>query len=196
MGFKIQDGTGSSKMVKVTSNNRVAVESNSSGSLSIASQTGGDAFTVGTDDKLPFTLTSAVESALVYVKNNDDRDLLVDVCVVSQEVAGYYKFYRNPTTGTLIDSGTVTTSYCFNFGSSNVAALDVIKADATDRTFTDGDVITYSRNPAGVQPLDFFSAVVVPKGGSFGISFEPDGTGASDVSVFFFVHYPEIQQNI
>ena len=151
----------------------------------------GDAYTVGTDGKLPFTLTNGTETALLYVKNNDDRDLVVDVCVVSSEVAGYYKLYRNPTAGTLITNGTSTTSQCFNFGSSNVADLDVIKADTDGQDFSDGTVITYSRNPAGVQPLDFLSTVVVPKGSTFGISFEPDGSNASDVSTFFFVHYPE-----
>ena len=188
MGFQIQDGTGSSKKVKVNSNNRIETESVITTSLSTTSKQDGNAYTVGTDGVLNFNFTSGVDNAILYCKNNEDVDLFVDVCVVSQDVAGIYKYIKNPTTGTLIDSGTSTTPINFNFGSSNVADLDVIKLNASGQTFTDGTVITYSRNPAGLQPLDFLGTVVVPKGSSFGITYDPVTSGAVTISTFFFVH--------
>ena len=188
MGFQIQDGTGSSKKVKVNSNNRIETESVITTSLSTTSKQDGNAYTVGTDGVLNFNFTSGVDNAILYCKNNEDVDLFVDVCVVSQDVAGIYKYIKNPTTGTLIDSGTITTPVNFNFGSSNVADLDVIKLNASGQTFTDGTVITYSRNPAGLQPLDFLGTVVVPKGSSFGITYDPVTSGAVTISTFFFVH--------
>lgn len=188
MGFQIQDGTGSSKKVKVNSNNRIETESVITTSLSTTSKQDGNAYTVGTDGVLNFNFTSGVDNAILYCKNNEDVDLFVDVCVVSQDVAGIYKYIKNPTTGTLIDSGTSTTPVNFNFGSSNVADLDVIKLNASGQTFTDGTVITYSRNPAGLQPLDFLGTVVVPKGSSFGITYDPVTSGAVTISTFFFVH--------
>lgn len=188
MGFQIQDGTGSSKKVKVNSNNRIETESVTTSSLSTTSKQDGNAYTVGTDGVLNFNFTSGVDNAILYCKNNEDVDLFVDVCVVSQDVAGIYKYIKNPTTGTLIDSGTSTTPVNFNFGSSNVADLDVIKLNASGQTFTDGTVITYSRNPAGLQPLDFLGTVVVPKGSSFGITYDPVTSGAVTISTFFFVH--------
>tara|TARA_R110000772_G_C13086819_1_gene418088 strand:- start:66 stop:650 length:585 start_codon:yes stop_codon:yes gene_type:complete len=192
MGFEITDGTGTGNSVRVSPKKRMLVEAITTDSISSSSQDGGNAFSVGTEGIVGATLADGAESALFYAKNNDDRNLIVDVCVVSQEQAGYYKFYRNPTSGTLIDNGiTSGASQSFNFGSSSIATLDSRIANASGQTFTDGTVITYSRNPAGVQPLDFLSAVVIPKGSSFGISFTPDGATASDVSVFFFVHYPE-----
>lgn len=188
MGFQIQDGTGSSKKVKVNSNNRIETESVITTSLSTTSKQDGNAYTVGTDGVLNFNFTSGVDNAILYCKNNEDVDLFVDVCVVSQDVAGIYKYIKNPTTGTLIDSGTSTTPVNFNFGSSNVADLDVIKLNASGQTFTNGTVITYSRNPAGLQPLDFLGTVVVPKGSSFGITYDPVTSGAVTISTFFFVH--------
>ena len=188
MGFQIQDGTGSSKKVKVNSNNRIETESVITTSLSTTSKQDGNAYTVGTDGVLNFNFTSGVDNAILYCKNNEDVDLFVDVCVVSQDVAGIYKYIKNPTTGTLIDSGTITTPVNFNFGSSNVADLDVIKLNTSGQTFTDGTVITYSRNPAGLQPLDFLGTVVVPKGSSFGITYDPVTSGAVTISTFFFVH--------
>lgn len=188
MGFQIQDGTGSSKKVRVNSNNRIETESVTTTSLSTTSKQDGNAYTVGTDGVLNFNFTSGVDNAILYCKNNEDVDLFVDVCVVSQDVAGIYKYIKNPTTGTLIDSGTSTTPVNFNFGSSNVADLDVIKLNASGQTFTNGTVITYSRNPAGLQPLDFLGTVVVPKGSSFGITYDPVTSGAVTISTFFFVH--------
>lgn len=188
MGFQIQDGTGSSKKVKVNSNNRIETESVTTSSLSTTSKQDGNAYTVGTDGVLNFNFTSGVDNAILYCKNNEDVDLFVDVCVVSQDVAGIYKYIKNPTTGTLIDSGTTTTPVNLNFGSSNVADLDVIKLNASGQTFTNGTVITYSRNPAGLQPLDFLGTVVVPKGSSFGITYDPVTSGAVTISTFFFVH--------
>lgn len=188
MGFQIQDGTGSSKKVKVNSNNRIETESVITTSLSTTSKQDGNAYTVGTDGVLNFNFTSGVDNAILYCKNNEDVDLFVDVCVVSQDVAGIYKYIKNPTTGTLIDSGTTTTPVNLNFGSSNVADLDVIKLNASGQTFTNGTVITYSRNPAGLQPLDFLGTVVVPKGSSFGITYDPVTSGAVTISTFFFVH--------
>lgn len=187
MGFQIQDGTGSSKKVRVNSNNRIETESVTTSSLSTTSKRDGNAYTVGTDGIFSGSF-GAGDNAILYCKNNEDKDLFVDVCVVSQDVTGIYKFYKNPTTGTLIDSGTPTSPLNLNFASSNVPDLDVIKLDASGRTFTDGTVITYSRNPAGLQPLDFLGTVVVPKGSSFGITYDPETPGTVNLSVFFFVH--------
>ena len=188
MGFQIQDGTGSSKKVKVNSNNRIETDWVIITSLSTTSKQDGNAYTVGTDGIFSGSFSTGTDNALLYCKNNEDKDLFVDVCVVSQDVAGIYKFIKNPTAGTLITNGTSTSPLNLNFGSSNVAVLDVIKLDAVGRTFTDGTTITYSRNPAGLQPLDFLGTVVVPKGSSFGITYDPDATGTVNLSVFFFVH--------
>ena len=155
MGFQIQDGTGSSKKVKVNSNNRIETESVITTSLSTTSKQDGNAYTVGTDGIFSGSFSTGTDNALLYCKNNEDKDLFVDVCVVSQDVAGIYKFIKNPTAGTLITNGTV---------------------------------ITYSRNPAGLQPLDFLGTVVVPKGSSFGITYDPVTSGAVTISTFFFVH--------
>ena len=81
MGFQIQDGTGSSKKVKVNSNNRIETESVITTSLSTTSKQDGNAYTVGTDGVLNFNFTSGVDNAILYCKNNEDVDLFVDVCV-------------------------------------------------------------------------------------------------------------------
>ena len=191
MGFEIKDGTGTGKSAGVDKNNRLQTESVTITSLSSTSKKDGNAYTVGTDGIFSGTFTVGVDNAILYCKNNEDVDLFVDVCVVSQDVPGVYKYFKNPTAGTLISSGTATTSANLNFGSSNVADLDVIKLNAPGLLFSDGDLITYSRNPAGLQPLDFLGTVVVPKGSSFGITYDPDDAGptvAVKLSTFFFVH--------
>lgn len=188
MGFQIEDGTGKGKLAGVDDNNRLQTDSTTTTSLSVTSKRDGNAYTVGTDGVVSFSFSSGTDNAILYCKNNEDKDLFVDVCVVSQDQPGVYKYFKNPTAGTLVSSGTSTVPVNFNFGSSNVADLDVIKLDQAGREFSDGDLITYSRNPAGLQPLDFLGTVVVPKGSSFGITFDPDSTGTVNLSTFFFVH--------
>ena len=190
MATIIQDGTGTGTKLRVNSENQLTALAVNVTKINHQSRSAKKAFSIGTDGPLPFTLVAGTEHALLYVKNVNDQDLTVKVCVVSQDQAGYYRLYRNPTAGTLIDSGTATTSQNFNFGSSNVFDGTIIKADQQSRTFTDGTPITYSRNPAGLQPLDFFGSVVIPKGTSFGITFDPVVTTAVDqVSVFFYTYY-------
>ena len=190
MATIIQDGTGTGTKLKINSEHKLEALSVNVTKINHQSQAGGKAFSLGTDGPLPFTLVAGTEHALLYVKNDGEMPLVVKVCVVSQDQAGYYRLYRNPTTGTLIDSGTATTSKNFNFGSSTVFEGSIIKADVQSRTFTDGTAITYSRNPAGVQPLDFYGSVVIPKGSSFGITFDPlVATVADQVSVFFYTYY-------
>ena len=88
MGFEITDGTGTGNSVRVSPKKRMLVEAITTNSISSSSQDGGNAFSVGTEGIVGATLADGAESALFYAKNNDDRDLIVGVCVESPTLVG------------------------------------------------------------------------------------------------------------
>ena len=69
MGFQIQDGTGSSKKVKVSISNKLFTESVIRSEREEEALLG-EAYIVGTGF---VTLTSATQSSVLYFKNNEDE---------------------------------------------------------------------------------------------------------------------------
>ena len=132
------------------------------------------------------TLTTAGESGVMYLKNNEDRDINVDAIVVifgpstggAATDTNQVRIYRNPTTGTLI-SGAVDADINDNrnFGSSKTLAALAYKG-ATGNTITDGSVVIESLVGPGSR-VSFAIDLVLTKGDSVGISYEPSDSNTS-----------------
>lgn len=177
MGFEIKDGTGKGFAVGVTSNNRLLTSTVNESIFANAAETG-DAYFVGTPT---LTLTNAAESALFFIKNNEDDKLIFEnffstanaTTGATQQIYTV-NWYKNPTS---ISTVTATTPLNQNFGSSNTLLATTIYG-AQGATFTGGTLVA-----SLVLPIAEFNQIpanlVLPKGSSFGVSITPPAGNTS-----------------
>lgn len=183
MGFQIQDGKGTGYIAGVDSTNRLQTRTISE-SLFQTSTKNGDAFFLGSP---PITLTSSGSSAVIFIQNDGDVDLLLQEGIfTSGDASGSSlnvfttTWYKNPTD----ILGTTVTPLNQNFGSS-------LELDA---------VVKYGSHLAGVSggtvvaqllfPIKQFNKLetdlVLTKGSSLAISVNaPQGTTSMPVQIGF-----------
>lgn len=185
--MRILDGTGSGKRAKVDNTNRLHTESVTQTSQLEAARAG-DSYQVGTGI---INLTTSGESAILYFKNNEDRDVEISaVNITSTAMTGsssnvmLAKLYTDPTG---ITSGTSISGLNNNFGSNKTLTAD-ITAGAEGLSFSGGSV-----DGAFYIPVDTFftasTAWIVPKGVTLGVSLTPaSGNTSVNVSITFEAH--------
>lgn len=185
MKLEIADGAGKGLSAEVDSNLRLQVKAVTV-SASATSTAIGDSYNINTS---LFTVTTANESGLLYIKNGEDQDLHIHTVVVilGPSTGGLtsdttrVRFYRNPTTGTLISDANTTNviNENRNFGSSNTLdATLVYNAAATDETITDGAVMIESLINPGSR-VAFNIDLTLTKGKSIAVSIEPNNSNTS-----------------
>ena len=144
MPFQIAGGNGGTYTAHVNSDGKLEVaaitrEEDAQATLE------GDSYNVNTGI---IDLTDAVDTPVLYLKNNETRGLHVKAIAVGIEydtsgsTAEIEKvtIIRNPTTGTIITSTptNVDIKVNRNFGSTNILTADAYKG-ATGHTMTNGD---------------------------------------------------------
>ena len=175
--MRIDDGKGRGYQAAVDAQNRVAAKSVvTPEQLNAASL--GAAFQLGSG---VVSLTSANESAVLFVENNEERDLILTaVNITSGAMTGssasvfLAKVYLE---GTTLSSSTTQSALNNNFGSSNVLDATIL-AGAEGATVTNGVVSGAFYIPNNT----FFTtdiAWIVPRGVSVAVSITP---GASNTS--------------
>ena len=183
MSFQIQDGTGSSKKVKVDSLNRMSTsavnrrESKNANSI-------GESFLLTSGY---VTYTVATSQALLFLKNNEERDLVVDRFNFNLQAStggsvdfGRFIFFKNPES---ISNGTVRAVTNLNFGSSIIYDVDAEAGDGSTSAFIGG---TPFGSPIISEGLVTFieGNVILPKGTSLGIGYlPPSGNTSQQVAV-------------
>lgn len=189
----IQDGTGTGNLAKVSEDNRLVT---SSVTISAAAEAtvGGDSYNINTG---VITLTSAGESGILYVKNNENFDMFISSIgiLLGGNTGGdttdtnLIKTYRNPTAGTLISGASaVSSNENRNFGDTSTWAADVFKG-AEGNTVTDGDVITQSLSGSGSRNVLADIDFLLTPGASLAVTVEPmDSTTNMKVLSFIVVH--------
>jgi outer membrane protein assembly factor BamB len=187
--FKIKDGTGDKYRARVDKKKRLHADSVTRTQEELANIEG-NAFNINTG---VITLTNATETPIMYLKNNDDKDLTIEAIAVGVGPStggsgGIPKItiIRNPTTGTTIDNtNDVDIKSNRNYGSSNQGTNIVAYKGATGETMTDGDDhIIFFQNSSG----RLFASIneVLPKGTSIGVKFDPQtGNTSQDVYCAF-----------
>jgi hypothetical protein len=129
------------------------------------------------------TLTTDTESALIYLKNNGDSDLVVTTVFLDSIAstggvgAGSLKWYMNPDGGTIVDDASEALTINRRIGSPNNISADRYKATGVGKTLTNGATINFPVN-AGISTL-FGKPFVVPKGQRFGVSYTPPAGNSS-----------------
>jgi hypothetical protein len=182
MGFEIEDGTGKGNVAGVDNTNRVLVRSIGETIFQNAAEDG-EAFFIGTP---LITLTSANESAICYIKNNEDEQLVLgQFFLIAEATTGgspdmfRVNWYKNPTS---ISSGTATSALNQNFGSSQELDAD-IEYGVEGSTITGGALAATLSFPIGqFNVID--ANLVLEKGSSLVISVNPP-TGNSSMPVQF-----------
>lgn len=175
----IKDGTGTKRVAKVDATNKLQTRAVTEGAI-VESLGNGDTYLVSSP---AVTLTTACTSHILFLKNNDDRDLLFDllITVVGPSTGGTTLPQAintiNPVCGTLICCGTVSGALNLNLGSSKIA-------DITVTTGTEGSTITGALTAGGLIPsgpirLDVEFIVSLPKGQSISFGIKPPASNTN-----------------
>ena len=180
----IKDGTGSGKLQKVDINNRAHSYSVSISEAAQALQDG-DSYNWNTGN---ITLTDAVDTPVMYLKNNEDRDLLIDSLALGfkGDTGGSatdmveITIVRNPTTGTTItNANNADINQNRDFASSNTFTGLVYKG-ATGETITNGDDILFLYSGTGTR-LFASIGLHLAKGDSVAVKVKPRASNTSMV---------------
>jgi hypothetical protein len=193
MELELRDATGRANGAKIDSTNRLWVRS-SALSQQLEAACNGDSFQLGSG---VVTITSASESAVLYVKNNEDEDLLLTgINITSKSMTGstddvaLAKLYTSNPTG--LSSSTSQTPLNNNFGSSKALDADV-ESGGNAVTVTGGSVTGAFYIPVNT----FFNteiAWVLPRGTSVAVSFTAgSGTTAWPVTVTLEGHLGQVE---
>ncbi len=180
----IKDGTGTGREAAVDTTNKLETHSVQESEIQEATEKG-DGYNINSS---LVTLTNAAESGILYLKNNETRDFDVDsvVVILGPSTGGAttdttrVRFYKNPTTGTLISDANTTglINSNANFGSSSTLTVDAFNAAANAETITDGTVHIESLVSPGNR-VPFPLSMVLTKGDSLAISLEPNDSNTS-----------------
>jgi hypothetical protein len=177
MADEIIDGTGSGNRAKVDEHKRLHVDAITFGRSEQEVELG-NAYSVNTGS---FSLTTANKSACLYMKNDEDFDLVLTIMVYifgNSNANGdcTIDVLKNPTTGTLID-GAVAAEMAGvnrNFGSSlSLKTTTLVYKGAEGNTFTDGTKLISSIVQTPSRTPIIVGDIVLPKGSSIGFDVTP-----------------------
>ena len=185
----IQDGTGKGDFAAVTVNNRLKTTGVDL-TLTEAASESGDTYNLSTS---AITLNTTGENALFYLKNNEDRNLIINGIVVNIKdytgTAGQptLRILRDPTAGTVVTNAVNAISLNRNFGSTNTLDANIFQGVQGDTLNSEsGEIEVYLSSVAAVTFNAFSTIVVIPKGGTIGLSYEPPA-GITSMSIIVAV---------
>lgn len=187
----INDGKGTGYQAEVDEYNRLQTLSVSL-DASQRSAIDGETYNINTGT---INLTTANESALLYLKNTGATDLhLTSIGYLLGNSTGgsgdtLMTVKRNPTAGTVVSGATsVDINVNKNFGSTKTLSVNAYKG-AEGNTITGGGDAYYSLLP-GVSRSYVINTgtLVIPQGSSISVSMTPPtGNTSVDVQVFFAI---------
>jgi len=146
----------------------------------------GDAYLTNSGD---ITLTTDSESAVFYVKNNEDRDMIITQVAIGIGFStggtptefAIANVLRNPTEGTIISDASSALTGNRNFSSNNTLTANIFKG-AEGKTLTGGTILLPNK---GIAPsLGILTTpLVLGKGSAIGITITPPAGNTSVVVV-------------
>lgn len=191
MSTTIQDGTGTKYKVKVDADNRLYTKTINESEFDHATSKG-EAYNINTEF---ITATSSVEIPLLYLKSNEERDLVVYAWFIgtdnesgTQTRLSLMRVYTNPTGGTIISGGTDITPVNRLIGSSNQLSV-VAKSGGDGFTFTGNNPTSILYQTQGTKSRVFGTVqLVLQKGNSLVVTFQQYGLTSSDIYTGFQVY--------
>ncbi len=141
----------------------------------------GDAYNITTGN---ITLTSANKSAVLYVKNNEDREIVINNIIYnfsgSTGGSGVIRVQaeRNPTAGSIVSNAVEATPINRNFSSPNTLTTLSYKGVEGD-TLTGGTVCLDSLLTTTNRHVIAVGAIILGKGASIGLTITPPTSNTS-----------------
>ncbi len=178
----IEDGTGTGSKAQVDANNDLHITGTTETDGQLATEKS-DSYNVNSG---LVTITSVDEQGILYLKNNETRDLIIRsiVLILGPSTNGSatdttrVRMYKNPTAGTLIsEANAADTVSNRNYGSSNTLTADAYKGDAS-ATVTDGSVHIESLISPGSRAV-FSIDEILTKGDSIAVTVEANDSNTS-----------------
>ena len=178
----ILDGSGNNFRAKVNSSQQLETKAVSI-SEAVEANRNGDAYNVNTGY---ITLTNGTDTPVMYLKNNETKNLVVEAIAIGIEVStggastesNRITVIRNPKTGTIISGATaVDVNSNRNYTNASSLTVDAFKG-ATGNTMTDGDnhlLINPGTGPRGLFTIN----EILPTGATIGIKFKPQASNTS-----------------
>jgi len=197
MATTIQDGTGEGWSLKIDSEGRLYNQAISDTALEYAAQEG-RAFNINT---LFLPISSSGENALLYVKNNEEEDLIVAAWFIGTDFAsgsatrqGLAAVYVNPTGGTLIASASAVTPVNRRLGSAETLDALIYKGgDGYTITGQLADPVLYQTQGASARAFGNVY-ITVPKGSSLAVTYTPNGAEPLEIYTGFQVYKQDAQK--
>jgi len=186
MEVSIIDGTGNGKEAQVDANHRLKIQGQTETEQVHAAKTG-DAYNIHTG-----AITLSAAGTALYVKNNEDRDLVIQGMVVALGTASTSDSaevltYKNITAGDLLTDATpVDFQSNRNYGSSTTLTVDAYKGKSAG-TVTGDQVGLYYMSASSRM----FAEVnkVLPKGATMGVYVDPKlSSGTVKMYCVFVTH--------
>lgn len=168
--MKIEDGTGSGYNLKIDNKNRAKVIGENI-TDEVASAYAGEAFNIHTG-----SITLSAAGTLMYIKNNEERDLVIKGMIVALGSGTFsdsaeVNTFKNATAGDLLTDATpVVYESNRNYGSTNELDADMYKGKSGG-TVTAEQVGLYFMG--GSQRLFAEINKIVPRGSSIAVSIDP-----------------------
>lgn len=195
MATTIQDGTGTKLKVRVNSENRLLSQTISESEFDHAVGKG-EAYNINTEF---ITVTGSSEVPLLYIKSTSDRDLVLNAWFIGTDAntgtatrLSLFRIYKNPTSGTIISSGTDITPVNRNFGSTN-------EFEGVAKKGGDGFTVSgYQSTPIlyqtqGTQQRNFGTVqLVLTKGTSVVVTYQHYGLTSNDIYTGFQVYSSDV----
>ena len=191
MGWSIQDPR-SSRRAYVDKRNRVISSSISETESNYAVELGLK-HNINTGEII---LTDANETTVLYIRNNDQRDMYLDAFFLnigaSTGGTGFrrFKWIRNPETGNIIDNANtveigITEDSNNNFGSSLKLNADIYKgASGEAPILTPIYARTNDPNPSGRISIIPGGLIILKQGNSVALNYTPPAGNTSQVCEF------------
>jgi hypothetical protein len=191
MSTTLQDGTGTKNKVKIDSENRLYVKSITESEFDSETRKG-DAYNINTEF---ITITGSTETPLLYLKNNDERDLVLSAWFIGTDASlgsatrlSLMRVYTNPTSGTIISSGTNVTAVNRLIGSANEFNGDA-KKGGDGFTFGGNSTTPVLYQTQGTSQRNFGTVqITLKKGSSVVVTYQQYGLTSQDVYTGFQVY--------
>tara|TARA_R110000796_G_scaffold41179_2_gene101972 strand:+ start:19766 stop:20365 length:600 start_codon:yes stop_codon:yes gene_type:complete len=190
----INDGRGSGRNAAVNVNNHLLVQAVMSTFVEDLS-TASNGYNISSGVQ---TLAGAAASAVLYIKNNGERNLFIPTVILylGSNTGGaatadhLLEMIRNPTVGTLVTGGTAVQSTNRNYGSTRTLDADMLAMAAENQTLTDGTLMFPSLLTGEGRTVFTGLAFVLPKGASIGFRITPKASSTNmDIAVAVVAAY-------
>ncbi len=195
MATTIQDGTGTKLKAKINEENRLLTQTISETEFDHATGQG-DSYNINTEF---LTITGNTEIPLLYIRNNNDRDLVLSAWFIGTDAdsgtatrLSLMRVYKNPTSGTLISSGTDITPVNRNFGSSNEFG-GIAKKGGDGFTVSGFESTPILYQTQGTKQRNFGTVqLVLAKGSSVVVTYQQYGLTQNDIYTGFQVYLSDV----